>query len=112
MIWLALPLTAWALAAAYGIWAWRDDRYAERKAKRDEQSRLNASFDSIQRLILQWTKIREAAAPLAEQAGLAGGLAPAFPAEGDNFQTLGDASVVRPEFGKKPKPEGGGDSVA
>ena len=97
MIWLALgfALTAWAGVAAYGIWAWRDDRYAERKEKRDEQTRLNASFDSIPRLILQWSKIREAAEPPPAQ--------PPFPAEGDNFTTLSDENVARPTFGKRPR---------
>ena len=96
MIWLALAfaLTAWACVAAYAIWAWRDDRRAARAEKRDEQTRLNASFDAIQRLILQWTKIREAAEPPAK---------PPFPTEGDNFTTLSDDKVV--EFGKRPKPE-------
>lgn len=104
MIWLALgfALTAWAGVAAYGIWAWRDDRYAERKEKRDEQTRLNASFDSIQRLILQWTKIREAAETPAQ---------PPFPAEGDNFTTLGDANVARPHFGQR-KPDTQPDGAA
>lgn len=91
----AFALTAWACVAAYGIWAWRDDRRAARAEKRDEQTRLNASFDSIQRLILQWTKIREAAETPPAQ--------PPFPAEGDNFTTLSDDKVV--EFGKRPKPE-------
>lgn len=103
MIWLALPLTAWAGVAAFGIWAWRDDRRADRAEKRDEQARLNASFDSIQRLILQWTKIREHAATPAP--------AP-FPTEGDNFTTLSDASVVRPEFGKRPRTDTQPDGVA
>lgn len=104
MIWLALAfaLTAWAGVAAYGIWAWRDDRRAARAEKRDEQTRLNASFDAIQKLILQWTKIREAAAPAQ----------PPFPTEGDNFQTLGEASVVRPEFGKKPRTDTQPDGAA
>lgn len=100
---LAFALTAWACVAAYGIWAWRDDRYAERAEKRDEQKRLNASFDSIQKLILQWTKIREhAATPVP---------AP-FPTEGDNFTTLPDASVLRPEFGKRPRTDTQPDGVA
>lgn len=104
MIWLALgfALTAWAGVAAYGIWAWRDDRYAERKEKRDEQTRLNASFDAIQRLILQWTKIREAAETPPAQ--------PPFPARGDNFTTIPDDKVV--EFGKRPKPEPQPDGAA
>lgn len=110
MIWLALgfALTAWASVAAYGIWAWRDDRYAERAEKRDEQKRLNASFDSIQKLILQWTKIREAAAAPSHHVDAT----PPFPTEGDNFQTLGDASVVRPEFGKRPRTDTQPDGVA
>lgn len=100
---LAFALTAWASVAAYGIWAWRDDRRAARAEKRDEQTRLNASFDAIQRLILQWTKIREAAETPAQ---------PPFPAEGDNFQTLGEASVLRPEFGKKPRTDSQPDGAA
>lgn len=99
MIWLALgfALTAWAGVAAYGIWAWRDDRYAERKEKRDEQTRLNASFDSIQKLILQWSKIREHYAPPAPSP------AETFPTHGDNFTTLSDENVARPTFGKRPR---------
>jgi len=104
MIWLALAfaLTAWACVAAYGIWAWRDDRRAARNEKRDEQTRLNASFDSIQKLILQWTKIREAAEAPAS---------PPFPAEGDNFTTLSDANIARPHFGQR-KPDTQPDGVA
>ncbi len=109
MIWLALAfaLTAWACVAAYGIWAWRDDRYAARAEKRAEQERLNASFDSIQRLILQWTKIRETAAAPSHHVEIT----QPFPAGGDNFTTIPKSDVVV-EFGKRPKPEGGGDSVA
>lgn len=88
MIWLALAasLTAWACVAAYGIWAWRDDRRAERAAKREDQERTEKSFDRIQHLIRQWADVR-----------------PPFPTEGDNFTTLSDDKVV--EFGKRPKPE-------
>lgn len=102
MIWLALPLTAWACVATYGIWAWRADRRAVRIEKRDEQTRLNASFDSIQKLILQWTKIREHAAAPAT---------PPFPAEGDNFTTLTDTENVV-EFGKRPRTDTQPDGVA
>ncbi len=104
MIWLALAfaLTAWACVAAYGIWAWRDDRRAARAEKRDEQTRLNASFDAIQKLILQWTKIREAAAPAQ----------PPFPAEGDNFQTLAGDNVTPLPFGKKPRTDTQPDGAA
>ena len=104
MIWLALAfaLTAWACVAAYGIWAWRDDRRAARAEKRDEQTRLNASFDAIQKLILQWTKIREAAETPSQTP---------FPTEGDNFTTLGDANVARPHFGQR-KPDTQPDGAA
>jgi hypothetical protein len=105
MIWLALgfALTAWACVAAYGIWAWRDDRRAARNEKRDEQTRLNASFDSVQRLILQWTKIREAAdTPVP----------PPFPTEGDNFTTLTESNVTPLPFGKRPRTDTQPDGVA
>lgn len=98
---LAFALTAWACAAAYGIWAWRDDRRAARAEKRDEQARLNASFDSLQKLILQWSKIREQAET-----------PPPFPTEGDNFTTITEASVLRPEFGKRPRTDTQPDGVA
>jgi hypothetical protein len=104
MIWLALgfALTAWAGVAAYGIWAWRDDRRAARVEKREEQERLNASFDSIQRLILQWTKIREAAETPTP---------PPFPAEGDNFTAISETNIARPHFGQR-KPDTQPDGVA
>jgi hypothetical protein len=91
---IGVGMIALAMALAYCAWCWRDEKRAARNEKREEQMRLNASFDSIQRLILQWTKIREAAEPPAK---------PPFPTEGDNFTTLSDDKVV--EFGKRPKPE-------
>ena len=99
MIWLSLALTAWAGVAVYGIWAWRADRRAVRAEKRDEQTRLNAIFDSIQKLILQWGKIRDAAAPPP----------PPFPVSGDNFTTLPDNCV---EFGKRPRTDTQPDGAA
>lgn len=100
---IGVGMIALAMALAYSAWCWRADQRAARNEKRDEQARLNASFDSIQKLILQWTKIREhAATPVP---------AP-FPTEGDNFTTLPDASVLRPEFGKRPRTDTQPDGVA
>lgn len=108
MIWLALgfALTAWAGVAAYGIWAWRDDRRAERNEARAMQERTEKSFDRIQVLIKQWSAARETAPSPAVPDGLN------FPARGDNFTTLPDASVLRPEFGKKPRTDSQPDGVA
>ena len=91
---IGVGMIALAMALAYSAWCWRAEQRAARVEKRDEQTRLNASFDSIQRLIMQWAKIREAAETPA---------APPFPAEGDNFTTLGESNVTRGEFGKKPR---------
>lgn len=91
---IGVGMIALAMALAYTAWCWRAELRAARNEKRDEQKRLNASFDSIQKLILQWTKIREAAVTPAP---------PPFPTEGDNFQTLGESNVTRGEFGKKPR---------
>lgn len=101
MIWLALAfaLTAWACVAAYGIWAWRDDRYAERKEKRDEQERTERSFERIQNLLRQWSEVRPPAQP-------------PFPAEGDNFQTIAGDNVTPLPFGKKPRTEPQPDGAA
>lgn len=101
MIWLALAfaLTAWACVAAYGIWAWRDDRRADRAAKRDEQERTERSFERIQNLLRQWSEVRPPAPSPSD-----------FPARGDNFTTLSDDKVV--EFGKRQKPEPQPDGAA
>lgn len=87
---LGFALAAWAGVAAYGIWAWRDDRRAARAEKRDEQNRVNA-------MIRQWSEVRpQSPAP-----------SPAddFPARGDNFTTLSDSNIARPHFGQR-KPDG------
>lgn len=99
MIWLALPLTAWACAAAYGIWAWRDDRRAERNAAREQQERTEKSRERMQALIRQWANVRETTPATTP-----------FPASGDNFTTLEDDKVV--EFGKRPRPDGDGGNAA
>lgn len=106
---LAFALTAWACVAAYGIWAWRDERRAARAEKRDEQTRLNASFDAIQKLILQWSNIREAGAPPFDPFREAPSRP--FSAEGDNFTTLSDANIARPHFGQR-KPDTQPDGAA
>lgn len=94
MIWLALAsaLTAWAGVAAYGIWAWRDDRRSERAEVRETHERTEKGFERIQNLIRQYGHVRNMREPPAD-----------FPARGDNFTTLKDDKVV--EFGKRPKPE-------
>jgi hypothetical protein len=113
MIWLALPLTAWACVAAYGIWAARSVHLAKIAEKRDErahevaaQERTDKAFDRMQGLIQQWSAARETAPSPAVPDGLN------FPARGDNFTTLLDASVLRPEFGKKPRTDSQPDGVA
>jgi hypothetical protein len=92
MIWLALgfALTAWAGVAAYGIWAWRDDRRAERNEARAMQERTEKSFDRIQVLIKQWSAARETTPSPSD-----------FPARGDNFETITPENVI--EFGKRPR---------
>lgn len=100
---IGVGMIALAMAYAYSAWCWRAEKRAARNEKREEQNRLNASFDSIQRLILQWTKIREAAETPPAQ--------PPFPAEGDNFTTLSDANIARPHFGQR-KPDTQPDGAA
>lgn len=91
MIWLALPLTAWAGVAAYGIWAWRNLALTQIREKREEQERTERSFDRIQAMIRQWSQMRPPSPSPAED----------FPASGDNFQTLDN--IARPHFGfRKP----------
>ena len=103
MIWLAIPLTAWACAAAYGIWAWRDDRRAERAETRATQERTEKSFDRMQALIKSWANVREQTAqPVTTDPFWCEPRAP-FPASGDNFTTLSDENVARPAFGKRPR---------
>lgn len=99
---IGIGMIALAMALTYSAWCWRAEQRAARTEKRDEQTRLNASFDSIQKLILQWTKIHEHAAAAAP--------AP-FPTEGDNFTTLSDDKVARPTFGQR-KPDSQPDGVA
>lgn len=91
MMWLALPLTVWALVAAYAIWTWRDICLATMAEKREEQNRINA--DATQKLIKQWSAIMAESrkAPSPQPAPIAG----------DNVTEL------RPPFGKKrPDPDG------
>lgn len=99
---IGVGMIALAMALAYSAWCWRAEQRAARNEKRDEQARLNASFDSIQKLIMQWTNIREHAATPAP--------APPFPAEGDNFTTIAPENVV--EFGKRPRTDTQPDGVA
>ena len=83
------------LMAGSGIFVRKNGATVE--ITREEQNRLNASFDSIQKLILQWSKIREHYAPPAPSP------AETFPTHGDNFTTLSDENVARPTFGKRPR---------
>ena len=94
---IGVGMIALAMAYAYSAWCWRAEKRAARNEKREEQNRLNASFDSIQKLILQWSKIREHYAPPAPSP------AETFPTHGDNFTTLSDENVARPTFGKRPR---------
>lgn len=84
MIWLALPLTVWALVAAYAIWTWRDICLSTMREKQAEASRIEKSFERMQTLINRWGDIRATTTP-----------SPA-PKRSDN--------LVRPSFGQR-KPE-------
>lgn len=113
MIWLALAsaLTAWAGVAAYGIWAWRDDRYAERAAISAERLHKLAAERRSNDTLKHASDLMERLMHLHEREPPINAPAP-FPTEGDNFTTLPDASVVRPEFGKRPRTDTQPDGIA
>lgn len=96
MIWLSLALTAWAGVAAYGIWAWRDDRRADRAEKREELARADRVMDRTTDMIRKFAELRERPAP---SPAVPDGLN--FPARGDNFTTITPENVI--EFGKRPR---------
>lgn len=99
---IGVGMIALAMALAYCAWCWRDEK---RSVRAHEAANLNRADDTMKRahaMMLELIKIRSS--PAAETAP--------FPTEGDNFTTLPDASVVRPEFGKRPRTDTQPDGVA
>lgn len=99
---IGVGMIALAMAATYSAWCWRAEKRAARAHEIANLARSDETLKRATSLMERLLHIRQAAVDTQ---------APPFPTEGDNFTTLPKSDVVV-EFGKRPKPEGGGDSVA
>lgn len=109
---IGVGMIALAMALAYSAWCWRDEK---RAARTHEIANLVRSDDTLKRatsLMERLLQIRQAAEqPTTTDPFWCEPRTP-FPAEGDNFTTLGDANIARPEFGKRPRTTDTPDGVA
>lgn len=100
---IGVGMIALAIAWAYRGWCWRAEKRAVRAHETAHLARADDTMKRAHAMMAELVKIRSTHTETP---------APPFPAEGDNFATLPDASVLRPEFGKKPRTDTQPDGAA
>ena len=91
MSFLSIPFTLWAVVFAYGIWAWRDVRFAQMKHCGSQEQRAQ---DNQERMMAYLER-------LAHANGMPP--APGAPIKGDNILTPSWPFQKKP--GDKPNPD-------
>lgn len=100
---IGIGMIALSMALAYSAWCWRAEKRAVRAHETAHLARADDTMKRAHAMMAELMKIRSTNSETPAQ--------PPFPAEGDNFTTLGDANVARPHFGQR-KPDTQPDGAA
>lgn len=92
---IGIGMIALAMALAYCAWCWRDEKRAVRAHETAHLARADDTMKRAHAMMAELMKIRSTHTETPAQTP--------FPAEGDNFTTLGDSNVTPLPFGKKPR---------